>query len=452
MDDGSGSGSDSGSGAGSGSTIPPNVMVGSIYDERNDVIDFGSGQPVHTHTGAQTDLSSGCPAVYKYAYLMDQHAPQFGHENVANPLAWKIRSDSVALDTTATAYRVRDANNAVLADWTSITADAQGVFHVSLFRDAIPKLGTTTGQVHVDVRFRNVGGSDMIDSACFDNHPLAAPLSIAPAKPGALFSYSFANHSKISQLLNFKGPSVYDLPITQYTAEPVALTVHVPAAMYTATRLTADTYVKTSDSTTPIVCPDYFHGACAQTAIPAPVYANVLSPNVATQTSQWVAIVTDDIANQPICEATTGGSDVIACMLPGRAANEVPHAYHVGIILLEAGELAPPFLGQISGYADYTAGAKYFTSVAPVANALVTCANVAQIGVYTDPNYHFECHDTASYEHVSALKEAKLDFPAYSFGVTTAPTATSTFVTPPNTPASYFQMGADSWDSGDDGL
>jgi hypothetical protein len=372
---------------------------------------------------------------------------------VTNPLAWKIRSDSTNLDTSATAYRVRDANNAVLVDWTSLTADAQGVYHVGLYRDAIPKLGTTTGQIHVDVRFRNIGGTDMIDSACFDNHPLAAPLSIAPAKRGALFSYSFASHSKISGLLTYTGPSVYDLPITQYTAEPVALSVHVPASMYNATRLTADTYVKTSDSTTPLQCTGgYSTGPCAQVAVPAPVYANVLSPNVATQTSQWAAVVIDDIANGAICEETIGGSDVIACMLPARAANEAPHAYHVGIVLFSALQLAPPFLsGTGLTFGDYTADSKYFTAASPVTNAIVTCANVVQIGVYPNP-IHFECHDTATYEHVSALKEGKLDFPAYSFGVTTAPSASATFVPPPNTPASYLQIGAQSWDSGDDGL
>jgi hypothetical protein len=163
-------------------------------------------------------------------------------------------------------------------------------------------------------------------------------------------------------------------------------------------------------------------------------------------------VVTDDVANHPICEEAAGGSDVIACMLPGRGATEAPHAYHVSIFLFEAAELAPPFLGQISGYADYTAGTQYFTSVAPVANAIITCANVAQIGTLGQPNYHFECHDTATYEHVSAIREAKLDFPAYSFGVTTAPSATATFTTPPNLPSSYLQIGALPWDSGDNGL
>ncbi|MEO6774240.1 MAG: hypothetical protein ABI467_14670 [Kofleriaceae bacterium] len=428
------------------------MLLGSMYDERNDVIDFGSGQPVHTHGGTPIDLSTGCPAVYKYAYLMDQHAPQFGHEDVANPIAWKIRSDSATLDTSATAYRVRDPNNTTVLDWTSLTADGDGVYHVALYRDMIATLGTATGQFHVDVRFRNGGSNDVIESACIDNHPLAAPFAVDPVQRGALFSYTFASHSKISQLLNYTGPSVYDLPITQYTAEPVALTVHVPQSMYTATRLTADTYIKTSDATAPIVCPDYFHGACAQQAVPAPVYANVLSPDVATAPSQWAAVVVDEATNHALCEETIGGSDVIACMVPGRAANEPPHAYHVAIVLFEAAELAPPYLGQISGYADYLAGTKYFTSVAPVANAVVTCSNVAQIGVYTDPDYHFECHDTASYEHVSALKEAKLDFPAYAFGVTTAPNPTATFSPPPSMPASYLQIGALSWDSGDNGL
>ena len=53
---------------------------------------------------------------------------------------------------------------------------------------------------------------------------------------------------------------------------------------------------------------------------------------------------------------------------------------------------------------------------------------------------------------MSAIKEAKLDFPAYSFSVTTAPTASATFAAPSNVPSSYFQIGAESWDSGDDGL
>jgi len=437
-------------GSGSGSSIPPNVLIGSIYDERNDVIDFGSGQPVHTHGGTRIDLSTGCPAVYKYAYLMDQHAPVFGHENVANPLAWEIRSDSATLDTSATAYRVRDTSNTVIVDWTSLTADGQGIYHIGLYRDAIAKLGTTTGHFQVDVRFRNVGGNDMIQSACFDNHPLAAPLSIAPTERGALFSYSFASHSKISQLLNFTGPSAYDLPITQYTAESVAITVHVPATMYTATRLTADTYVKTADSTTALQCPGGFlTGPCAQTPVPAPVYANVLSPNVATVSSQWAAVVIDDVANQPICEEMTGSSDVIACVLPGRAANEAPHAYHVGIFLFFADELAPPFIPPLL---SYTVGTQFFTAAAPITNAIVTCAKQVSVGTFGQPDYHFECHDTATYEHVSAIKEAKLDFPAYSFGVTTAPTATATFATPANVPSSYLQIGALSWDSGDDGL
>ena len=168
--------------------------------------------------------------------------------------------------------------------------------------------------------------------------------------------------------------------------------------------------------------------------------------------SQWAAVVIDDVANQPICEEMSGSSDVIACVLPGRAANEAPHAYHVGIFLFFADQLAPPFLAGVLSYGDYTVGTQFFTSAAPITNAIVTCTKPVSVGTLGQPDYHFECHDTAIYEHVSAIKEAKLDFPAYSFGVTTAPAASATFVAPPNLLSSYLQIGAMSWDSGDDGL
>src|SRR5262249_32377529 len=97
-DSGNGSGSDQGSGSDMEPPHPPAQLYGHIHDERGDAIDYSTGEPVHRHDGASIDLSAGCPAVYKYAYLMDQSDPLFGRQATKNPLAWHVMTDVASLD------------------------------------------------------------------------------------------------------------------------------------------------------------------------------------------------------------------------------------------------------------------------------------------------------------------------------------------------------------------
>jgi hypothetical protein len=184
-----------------------------------------------------------------------------------------------------------------------------------------------------------------------------------------------------------------------------------------------------------------------------PIYANVLTPNVATISAQLLAGVTDDLTHQVVCTSGSGTSDVVACTLPARATNQPPRSYTAWISLNEVPQLAPPFLsGLLGGFVDQLVGGKFFTSAQPSPEAIVTCLQPNSVGMFGTPGYHMECFETGHYEHVSALKQAKLDFPAYTIQLTSATAPTATFVAPSNIPAAYFQIGAESWDSGDSGL
>jgi len=196
-DAGSGSGSDvsMGSGGSAQPPPPPGTLYGTVLDERGDAIDFSTGEPVHTHAGPSIDLASGCPAVYKYAYLEDQADPTFGRQTAINPLEWHVMSQVGSLDDSATAYRVRLPDGTIALDWTLAAApDETGLYTVRLYRNVVRAIGDHTGKMFVDVRFTDTAGNETVDTACWENHPMAAPLEIAPAATSDLFTWSLPAH------------------------------------------------------------------------------------------------------------------------------------------------------------------------------------------------------------------------------------------------------------------
>jgi hypothetical protein len=438
---GSGTGSGSDSGSGSGSTIPPNVMLGSIYDERNDVIDFASGQPVHTHTGAQTDLSTGCPAVYKYAYLMDQHAPQFGHENVANPLAWKIRSDSVNLDASATAYRVRDVNSNVLLDWTPMSADPQGVYHVTLYRSALAQLGTTVAKYSIDVRFRS-NGVDTIKSACWEQHPIAAPLDFGAAEQDSLFTMSFASHSAISTMINLSngsGVPVVRVPIVQQTSETTTLDVLLPdAPLGTGTKELVHEYVPSLQQSVSIDC-----GNTPCTGVTPPARM-VLSAPIS---GQWLLFLMDDATQDFVPGFVALGNNNVRGTIPGRAANEPPHSYHAVLYLAGESSIAPP-TPQLttSSFADGMVNNAWMT-YGVQSDSPVGCS----LQKHNIPTNTYTCSQMTTYTHVVALNQAKIAFDALHFAFSTRAGDPTTEMNPPYVPSTATHF-AGAWDAGNDGL
>jgi len=139
------------------------------------------GAPSLPHAGPSIDLASGCPAVYKYAYLEDQTDPTFGRQTAINPLEWHVMSQVGSLDDSATAYRVRLPDGTIALDWTLAAApDETGLYTVRLYRNVVRAIGDHTGKMFVDVRFTDTAGNETVDTACWENHPMAAPLEIGP--------------------------------------------------------------------------------------------------------------------------------------------------------------------------------------------------------------------------------------------------------------------------------
>ena len=181
-----------------------------------------AGSPCTRTAGTRIDLSTGCPAVYKYAYLMDQHAPLFGHENVANPLAWKIRSDSP--DARYERDRVSRARCEQRGARRLDVAHRGRAGHLP--RRAVSRCDREAR--HDD---RAVPGRRAVPQHRRQRHDPERVLRQSPARGAALDRAHPARRAVLVlvrepqqdlELLIGTGPSAYDLPITQYTSEPVA--------------------------------------------------------------------------------------------------------------------------------------------------------------------------------------------------------------------------------------
>ncbi|HEX4451245.1 MAG TPA: hypothetical protein VH143_10270 [Kofleriaceae bacterium] len=424
---GSGSGSDEGSGSGSGSAIvPPGTLYGSVLDERNDAIDFSSGEPVHTHTGAATDLSQGCPAVYKYGYLEDAADPMFGSQTNANPLEWHVTSQVGSLDDSATAYRVRLDDGTVALDWTSAQApDDNGLYTVRLYRNGAPSVtpvGDHTGKMYLDMRFRDTLGNETVDTACWENHPMAAPLEIDAATHSDLFNTTLSAHSPISPAINTAsldgaaeekvGMAVFSQEIYQHTAEPV--TLHIDHSAITAIAS------MTSYTTSIAVTSTLIDQACAtvgcNTFINVPKTASSSGPLAAT----WNMQVYDVASWTIVCHNPDGVSPASAidgCVLPARTTSEPPHHYELVIAMSGAQSIDPDATGTLSigeqSVVDTAGVTTSFTGA--LTNGATACP------AHTLPNGTTECETKTHYDVVTALDDAMIAFNPFSQIYETAP-------------------------------
>ncbi|HEX7703254.1 MAG TPA: hypothetical protein VF403_21090, partial [Kofleriaceae bacterium] len=344
-DTGSGSGSDMGSDMDPPGSHPPGTIYGHIKDERGDTIDFSSGWPVHTHAGPSVDVSSGCPAVYKYAYLTSKLAPTFGREVTPNPLAFRVQTDAASTDSTVSAYRVRTDDGHTLLDWTPMSPDGDGVYTMALHRDdneQMQLLGVGVQKMYIDARFRDTSGSETISTSCWDNHPLAAPLQVEQVVDGALFGMTLPASSPISTMLNMAdvtdgmtGADVATLPIVQTTAEQSSITIATPKPTGTGAETAATLYLLQSVSSVSLSCgPVVFDDGCAE----LPLTRTPLGSSGPVD-GTWILRVVDDATNAVVC-STTGGDLSLNCTIPGRASGEPPHGYHA-VLSLAASNLAP---------------------------------------------------------------------------------------------------------------
>lgn len=444
-DPGEDAGTDLGSDSGSGSGHPdfsPNKLVGSVVDERADAIDFSSGEPVHTHVGSTVDLSSGCPAVYKYFYLTDAQA-RYGTQTAANPLAWKVWNDSPSPSINS-AFRVRTAAGTVLQDWTAMTVDSEAVYHIAIHRDAtaaMAALGSYVGQIFVDARFRDSGGNETINSACWENHPLAAPLKVDPVAEGALFGMTLAANSHISPLINLGsvvdnafGGEIASMPITQFTAEPTTITLGAQPTGVGTSRSVA-VYLPGTNQTVTLGCPSATTGNCAGSPAP-PVYANKTGALVGL----WQLRIVDD-ANNILCRTVATS---LTCTIPGRGSNQPPTAYRAVLSLANERTLQPPIVGSITEttFSETNVGAYQFTG-SHVGVYSLACLRTAVGSIGAAP---WTCISQGNVYLSQVLAAAKIDFDAIPISVTTGSGLAA--LSPAYVDAATLTLAARTWNGG----
>lgn len=238
---------------------PPSfaALTTTVRDERGDEIGFVGVTPTHTHSGPPVTLGgTGCPDVYKYAYLLDEAPPPYGGEiGARNSLQWAFQLDDAGagIDPAKTNVRVRAAGpgGAVFLDWTALAGSDAGAgsrrFDVPLYRAGamqVPVLGTYEGAVEIDLRGRDRFGHEVTGTRCWTHHPLAAPLHLSaghvpgvggnPAHALSLNAHGLnaARIQDLSSLLlndNAGGASTAEVIVSNGTAEPVYLRVTLNA-------------------------------------------------------------------------------------------------------------------------------------------------------------------------------------------------------------------------------
>ncbi len=448
-----GDGSDMGSGSGSDvsdppGSHPPGQIYGHVKDERGDTIDFSSGEPVHTHAGAAIDLSSGCPAVYHYAYLNNKSEPKYGRQVTTNPLEFKITTDVASLDPSASAYRVRTEDNHLLLDWTPMSADADGVYAMALHRDDSPTmavLGTDVGKMFVDARFRDTSGTETVNTGCFENHPLSAPLNVSAPVAGELFGLTLAANSPISHVIESAGAIVTSSAIVQQTAEPIAITIHNAAPTGTGSETSAEMWLATgTDNVQDGTCDEVNFNGVFVDCSPPPI-TTIYGTRSGPLNGVSMLEVVDDVTSAIVCSSQQGAD--LACTIPARTATEAPHGYH--LILGRASETSLDHPNDNSGLREIVIATKTYTAE-QLANVSRCTQKHAHVNPHTGENV-IACTTSTTYAHIIAVDKARIDFDVMTMTIS-ASTGAATPELVPYLSASVLTFPAKTWDAGDAGL
>jgi hypothetical protein len=380
-----------------------------VRDERGDTITFSTDEPVHTHAGPAITLgAAGCPAVYHYAYLLDRARP-FGREATRNPLAFELSAPES--DPSSVAYRVVATDGQLLLPWTEAgVADTSGHYTMELHRDDIALLGTFVGQLRIEARATSLAGTELRTSACWEHHPLAAPLSIAAVQSAiggaSLAARTLVAPTRVIDLINIEitaDVEVHMQRIAQLTAEPIVLQIAPDAIAGTYSSTTIDSFVATASSTVSKNCsaePNY----CDRSVLADPpdfVRAGPLASGM------WSVRVIDMATNSVLpCPANV-------CTIPGRVPGEIARSYRVVLGARRISELWPvPSVvpGEITVSGQAVSGG--YTNQKPIrcTNASATVIN----GVAT-----VTCHAWTEYGELVVLDRASLELAATAIRYTT---------------------------------
>jgi len=441
------------------------VVPTSIADERGDEVSFTTGVPVHTHAGEPIALdANGCPAVFKYSYLLDPEGPPFGGETGPNPLAWRFSATGTI---TKAEYRVR-TETATKLDWTPAAVDEDGAFTVTLHRSGargIPELQAIAQQYFVDFRVSDELEHESTATACWDHHPLAVPVAFtglsSAVDADALRNFTLLANSPVSRLINSSpGVKTFAGRISHSTAEAVTVqfAVPVPAASFSKTVVTD---LLPEARTESVGC----GMTCApnsNTCLPEPaedprcLTSTPSDPADSTVTGAvtrgfWEVNVIDAQTGQTSSECTIDGRTV-TCVLPARSPQSPSKDLIVQVFGSELDELRPASgtLGELTFQGSTYTGL-------PVTEAKFRCESFTTLPT-TEFGERFRfCTRFTMFSKLVALDQVRVDFAGPAVTMKTAIPANGAFpgtelAPPPHLPNGTVNGTGFVWDSGNDDL
>jgi hypothetical protein len=398
-------------------------------NERGDVIDFSTQVPVHDHQGPEIDLGAdGCPTVYKYSYLMDTHAPVHGGETAPNRITWNLTLQDTKL--VAADFLVRDQAGTVVRDWRPIVGTGTS-FPLTLYRDGdagIGDLATKPGKYTIEVRARDWGGLESTASYCIDFQPLAAPLQISqaltPTDPDALKSWTLVANSPISRVTKpGAGAAIAEQKIMQYSSEPVALQLAVPALSGTWRMQFYQGWIESEREKIVASC-------SSMNCDPMPAPASLSSNGTLSAFSSNVELVDHN-------GALVAPVSLAGYVIPGRAVGAPPAEYRVRVRLSDVTHYGH---NSVFFYDERITGALNYTGTAP-AQQTAACAAIDSLN---------RCIVYATYHWIRGMNTIGLTLQPIVIGLAVGASQASVFGAPAHVPAATFVSPAVSWDGGDE--
>jgi hypothetical protein len=458
----------------------PTVTVANstVIDESADTVATFNGTtaqaPVHTHSvdpGKIPDLdASNCstPVTLKlYAYLHDQGGAPFGSETTTNPFTWSFTSadPGAGIDPVAnpTQYRVSywDATNTtqtVLIDWSNLTGTTNGdgsvTYAVTLFRKlvggvvtrpALPEIGTLERKFQIDFRTVDRLANTTTQSRCWDNRPLAAPLSIQAAQVASttnsaasgrvalttlkLNPAAVTNPSIPTYILNSGSPGsgLTEFTVTNMTAEPVYVQVGLtpPTSAPTYAMTAQRGYIETSkaDQTPGTITCATLTGQC----LPYTTLTSSAPSSSGTLANPAYALRVFDTTNIEKAESICSGCGANQYLLAGRpAASTKGNSYLVQSVIQTIPEMRPT--GTSGTYADFTK--TYYTTRTTNTTATMSFTgqvfstkqvcdkwNFVPMSSGGDPAY-YDCLRTGTYTEYVAIGAMSINYGNKDFTAT----------------------------------
>ena len=354
-----------------------------------------------------------------------------------------------------------------MLDWTTATKGGDDNYLVTLHRSGasgIRALNAQAGQYKIELRASDLDGNSGAASACWEHHPLAAPVRFTAFVPSsdvdALRSFTLAKNSPVSSIMNVgTGAKVFSGSITHTTAEPVTIKVELPKPSVSFTKTVVHdllSYGWPENKLCRVTCTaglpncnPFQSSAAVCSQAPAPV--DPPDPtSTGTSSGQWSATVFEGTRVASQCSVT---GQTVTCGLPGRISGAPPSIFTVVVSASQLEELKPG--AGVVGEHD-ASGVNYTGFPLNAAENQVRCAEMKPTMPRTG-EVHYTCMSTTNWSALHAIDHLRLDISGPSMNVATAIPAkdglpASALAAPPYVPNGTIIGTGLVWDSGNDDL